>query len=942
MLTMINKLMTTRNILKFVVPFVFLTALSITLWASTNGKTGKTSSTSDGCSCHNTSSSSNTTLSVSSNAGTFKVSPGSETQFTVTVSNSGKSKAGVNIAVKTTETGSVNAGTLSPVTGSGLKSESSELTHSSPKNLSGGSAEFSFKWTAPNSPGTYYLRAIGNAVNGDNMATPEDEWNWMSVKEVIVKGIDITAPTGGEVWCAGASHDITWDATGVDNVKIELSDDGGSSYSKTIAASVDASTGSYSWNIPSSQTSGTQYRVKISDVSDPDLNDESESNFEIAAETEITSQPETRRKCEGDDVTFTVVATGSNLTYQWKKDGSSIPGETSNSLVIQDIAPDDAAEYTVVVDGACGNAVTSNAAELIVDQKPEMIEPPSSQDICKGQSVVFMVNADGTDLEYQWKKDGSNLSGETSNELIIDNVTQNDAGSYTVVISGKCPPSVESDPAVLTILDPPEITQQPADKEGCLEDQIELTVQAEGKHIMYQWRKDGQNINGATDPTYLIESLSHNDAGTYDVIADNGCDPKAFSDEVQVTVLEIPSITSHPSDTTVIEGRDAVFSVEVEGEVDEYQWRRNSIELIGMTERTLTISGVTKDDQGGYDCLVTNQCGEVVSQKGRLTVEEAGPGPMISLSESTLNYGEVDFGENKDMTVTVTNSGDENLNVTDVSLTGANHSLFIIRFGGDDFNLEPEAAHDITVRFNSEGPEGDKTAQIEFTSNANNSPTISLKAFAKDTAFVPKYDATTSVESLDFENVELTEDKTMDFDLENTGNDKLTVNNISIQQDDNVFSIVSPPTPFDLEEGDSQEIKVKFAPQDEKTYNGTVSIDIAEIDDPLEVSIAGAGIPSAVFENPQFVKSFNIFPNPSNGKLTMKFALDISAEYELTIIDVTGRTIKNFEGFVSAYREKSINWDGITESGVDISSGVYRAVFRANGKVTAFDIIINK
>jgi hypothetical protein len=75
--------------------------------------------------------------------------------------------------------------------------------------------------------------------------------------------LSLTSPVGGESWLASSSKNITWTSTGVTNVKLEVSADGGSNWS-TIIASTAAAANSYAWTVPS--TAGTNYKVRISDV----------------------------------------------------------------------------------------------------------------------------------------------------------------------------------------------------------------------------------------------------------------------------------------------------------------------------------------------------------------------------------------------------------------------------------------------------------------------------------------------------------------------------------------------------------------------------------------------------------------------------------------------------------------------------------------------------
>lgn len=165
---------------------ILLLAAYGVIYAKKNGVNGRTSQTSEGCNCHNSNSSLETTLSATSSTGSFTVKPGSKTTFTVTVNNATLAGAGIGIAVKSNESGETNSGTLETISGEGLQKSGAELVHSSVKSLSNGKTSFSFNWTAPTTPGNYYLRAIANAVNNNN-STSGDKWNWLTPQVITVE-----------------------------------------------------------------------------------------------------------------------------------------------------------------------------------------------------------------------------------------------------------------------------------------------------------------------------------------------------------------------------------------------------------------------------------------------------------------------------------------------------------------------------------------------------------------------------------------------------------------------------------------------------------------------------------------------------------------------------------------------------------------------------------
>jgi hypothetical protein len=101
-------------------------------------------------------------------------------------------------------------------------------------------------------------------------------------KFTIVKGeaIVISAPDGAESLAAGSSFEIRWATVGtVPNVKLEYSIDDGGSWQE-IAASV-PNTGKHQWTVPAVDTQ--QGLVRVSSVTKPSLNDESNAGFAIMA-----------------------------------------------------------------------------------------------------------------------------------------------------------------------------------------------------------------------------------------------------------------------------------------------------------------------------------------------------------------------------------------------------------------------------------------------------------------------------------------------------------------------------------------------------------------------------------------------------------------------------------------------------------------------------------
>ena len=150
----------------------------------------------------------------------------------------------------------------------------------------------------------------------------------------------------------------------------------------------------------------------------------------------ITTQPSSQTVNQGANVTFTVAATGTApLSYQWRKNGTSISGATGTSYSLSNVQSSNAATYTVLVSNVAGSATSSNAT-LAVNVPPGITTQPQSQTVAAGANVTFSVTASGTaPLGYQWRENGSNISGATTSSYTRNNVQSADVGLYSVVVS---------------------------------------------------------------------------------------------------------------------------------------------------------------------------------------------------------------------------------------------------------------------------------------------------------------------------------------------------------------------------------------------------------------------------------------------------------------------------------------------------------------------------
>ena len=143
------------------------------------------------------------------------------------------------------------------------------------------------------------------------------------------------------------------------------------------------------------------------------------------------------------------------MTYQWRKDGIDLAGQTNSFLILENVQAADIGSYTELVTMTAGS-VTSQAATLTVLEAPPIItQQPTNQAVLAGATATFSVASTGPlPQSYQWQFNGANISGATNSILALTNVDYAQAGSYAVMINNSFG-SVTSAVATLAVEVPP-------------------------------------------------------------------------------------------------------------------------------------------------------------------------------------------------------------------------------------------------------------------------------------------------------------------------------------------------------------------------------------------------------------------------------------------------------------------------------------------------------
>jgi hypothetical protein len=155
-----------------------------------------------------------------------------------------------------------------------------------------------------------------------------------------------------------------------------------------------------------------------------------------AAAPQITTQPQDVAAATGAAAVFSVSATSaSTLSYQWRRDGTALAGETGSGYSMNPTAPDNGARFSVAVTNSAGTTV-SRGALLTVRSAPSIIVQPLARATLSGVPAVLTVAATGSSLSYQWRRNGVAISGATGGSHAIGvPLAGDDGASYSVVVS---------------------------------------------------------------------------------------------------------------------------------------------------------------------------------------------------------------------------------------------------------------------------------------------------------------------------------------------------------------------------------------------------------------------------------------------------------------------------------------------------------------------------
>jgi len=247
----------------------------------------------------------------------------------------------------------------------------------------------------------------------------------------------------------------------------------------------------------------------------------------------------------------------------------------------------------------------------------------------KGDSTIYLGdkikdsdNLDAAIIKSVTVADESLISASILNDSLKISAKAN-LGKTKMLLSANSNGKLVALTINVTIIDKPEITEQPKSLDVVMDEKASFSIAATGGDLKYQWYRDDVAISGANSLTYSISKVTlAQNGGVYYCKVSNSLGEICSEKVTLSTKFIFPEITSQPVSLVKAIKVSGSFSVTARGGSLTYQWYKDAVAISGATSARYSISStnMVSANSGSYYCLIKNDLGSIYTDIVSLSV----------------------------------------------------------------------------------------------------------------------------------------------------------------------------------------------------------------------------------------------------------------------------------------------------------------------------------
>lgn len=367
-----------------------------------------------------------------------------------------------------------------------------------------------------------------------------------------------------------------------------------------------------------------------------------------AVEPVVSTSPTDTSVASGSDAVFTAASSGgpgTSVVWQTTSDGTTwadVPGATTTTLTLPAVTRSmDGLRVRAAFTNDEGTAVTDAATLSVAATAPQVTDPVATS-VTSGGTAHFAVTATGDPaptLQWETSRDGTTWSpvpGATGVTFDLPGATTADDGLLVRVVATNEAGTDTSAPAELTVDASLPTLSDPQDLTVTAGDEVRMSVVATGDPAPdVRWQVQVAGLSGWTDtpftgPELVLPGVPYLPFDlSFRAVASNAAG-EVFSAPAALTVEALaPVVLTAPAPVTVVEGEDAVFTVDHDGDpVPSVQWQTSTdgatwADVVGETGDSITFAAAgTALDGLLVRAVLENVGGTLVTDPVVLSVQQ--------------------------------------------------------------------------------------------------------------------------------------------------------------------------------------------------------------------------------------------------------------------------------------------------------------------------------